>query len=87
MDGAWQFRREPSITRPIAEIALRTPDGIPFLAPEIQLAFKAKRREPKDEHDFTLALPHLSAAQRAWLAMAVKAAYGEEHGWIERLGL
>ena len=84
VDGAWQFRREPSIIRPVEEIMLRTPGGIPYLAPEIQLAFKGKYRRPKDEHDFTLALPHLSAAQRAWLAMALKAAYGE-HAWIERL--
>ena len=84
VDGAWQFRREPSITRPVEEIILRTRDGIPFLAPEIQLAFKGKHQRPKDEHDFMLALPHLSAAQRAWLVMALKAAYGE-HAWLERL--
>src|SRR5919202_6150706 len=77
VDGAWQFRRVPAITRPIEEIVLRTPAGIPLLVPEIQLAFKGKRREPKDEHDFMLALPRLSAPQRAWLAMALKAAYGE----------
>ena len=85
VDGAWQFRREPSITRQVEEIMLRTPGGIPFLAPEVQLAFKGKYRRPKDEHDFTLALPRLSPAQRAWLSMALKAAYGE-HAWIERLG-
>jgi len=84
VDGAWEFRREPSITRPIEEITLRTPDGIPFLVPEIQLAFKGKHRQPKDQHDFVLALPHLSTAQRAWLAMALQASYGE-HIWIERL--
>ena len=84
VDGAWQFRREPAITRPVAEIVLRTPDGIPYLAPEIQLAFKGKGRRPKDEQDFTHVLPRLSAAQRAWLAMALRAAYGE-HAWIERV--
>ena len=84
VNGAWQFRREPSITRQVEEIMLRTPGGIPFLAPEVQLAFKGKYRRPKDEHDFTLALPRLSPAQRAWLAMALKAAYGE-HVWIGRL--
>ncbi len=85
VNGAWQFRRQPAITRPIEEITLHTPDGIPFLVPEIQLAFKGKHQRPKDEHDFTRALPHLSAAQRIWLAMALHAAYGE-HPWIERLG-
>jgi hypothetical protein len=84
VEGAWSFRRTPAITRPIEEIVLRTPDGIPFLAPEIQLAFKGKYQRPKDEQDFTLALPRLSAAQRMWLTMALKASYGN-HVWIARL--
>lgn len=84
IDGAWQFRRVPSITRPIDEIALHTSNGIPFLVPEIQLAFKAKGQRPKDEQDFTLVLPHLAEAQREWLIMALKAAYGT-HSWLEQL--
>lgn len=84
VDGAWQFRRVLGITRPVEEIVLRTPDGIPFLAPEIQLAFKGKHQLPKNEHDFVLVLPHLSAAQRDWLLMALRAAYGE-HAWIGRM--
>lgn len=84
VDGEWQFRRVLSITRPIAETFLRTPEGIPFVAPEIQLAFKAKHQRPKDEHDFALALPYLSSAQRAWLRMALEAAYGQ-HPWLDRV--
>ena len=84
VDGAWQVRRAPTITRPIDAIALRTPAGIPYLAPEIQLAFKGKHLEPKNEHDFALALPRLSASRRAWLIMALQAAYGE-HPWLDRL--
>lgn len=86
VDDAWQFRRAPTITRPVAEIILRTPDGVPFLAPEIQLAFKGKHQQPKDEHDFTYALPHLSVTQRRWLAAALQASYGD-HPWINRLGV
>ncbi len=84
MDGAWQFRRVPSITLPIEEVVRRTPDDIPYLAPEIQLAFKGKSGRPKDDQDFTTVLPYLSEAQREWLAVALHAAYGE-HAWLERL--
>jgi hypothetical protein len=84
VEGAWQFRHVPSITRPVEEMSMRSPDGIPFLVPEIQLAFKGKGQRPKDEHDFTHVLPHLSEAQRVWLARTLKAAYGT-HSWIARL--
>ncbi len=84
VDGAWQFRRAPTITRPIEEIVRRTAEGIPFLVPEIQLAFKAKHQRPKDEQDFNAALPHLSLAQRDWLRMALEAAYGT-YAWVDRL--
>lgn len=84
VDGMWQFRREPSIMRPVEEVVLYTTDGIPFLAPDVQLAFKAKGQRPKDDQDFALTSPHLSTAQHNWLAMALKAAYGEHH-WLEQL--
>lgn len=86
VDGAWQFGRVPTITRPVGEIVGRTSDGIPYLVPDIQLAYKGKRDLPKNEHDFVVALPHLSARQRAWLAMALAAAYGT-HPWIARLAV
>ncbi len=62
------------------------PSGVPFLASEIQLAFKGKHQRPKDEHDFMCALPHLSAVQRTWIATALQACYGD-HPWINRLGV
>jgi len=68
----WQCRRDPAITRPVGEISLRTDTGIPFLAPEIQLLFKAKGHRPKDEHDFHTARDLLSAGQREWLKRALQ---------------
>ncbi len=67
VDGAWQFRHVPSITRPVEEMSMRSPDGIPFLVPEIQLAFKGNGLRPKDEHDFTHILPHLSEVNASGL--------------------
>lgn len=67
--------------RPLEEIGLVGPDGIPRLAPEIQLFYKAKSLRPKDERDFDAALPVLSEPQRVWLAWAVETLYGA-HPWV-----
>ena len=72
----WLCRRNPAITRPISEISRRTSRGIPFLVPEIQLLFKAKRHREKDEHDFRTALDLMTAAQRAWLKNALGIVHG-----------
>jgi hypothetical protein len=84
VDGVWRSRRNQAITRPAAELALRTPGGIPFLAPEIQLLYKAKHHRPKDDHDFERARPRLSAAQRAWLKETLQACYGDDP-WLAQL--
>ncbi|HEY6480886.1 MAG TPA: hypothetical protein VIZ00_12705 [Streptosporangiaceae bacterium] len=72
------------IRRPFAGIGQATPDGIPYLTPEIQLFYKAKNIRPKDETDFTAALPVLTAAQRQWLDDALALAHGP-HPWRHRL--
>lgn len=84
-DGpVWVSCRDPLVRRPLEEIGLAGPEGIPRLAPEIQLFYKAKSPRPKDERDFDMALPVLSAPQRAWLAWAVETLYGA-HPWVARL--
>jgi hypothetical protein len=85
-DGAeWISRRDPRIRRPVDSLGLRTADGIPYLTPEIQLFYKAKRPRPKDESDFTAVLPILTADQRRWLRDSVAIAYGDQHPWLARL--
>lgn len=67
-DGSvWICRRDGRIRRPYAEIIEYTADGIPFLAPEIVLLFKAKGTRDKDEADFRAVLPKLDQARRRWL--------------------
>jgi hypothetical protein len=84
-DGeTWHSRRSAAVRRPIAEMGLRNEVGIPFLAPEIQLFYKAKSPRPKDEQDFSAALPLLSELQRVWLRDAIRTAYGDENAWLER---
>ncbi|MEV6304260.1 hypothetical protein AB0M02_32975 [Actinoplanes sp. NPDC051861] len=74
-DGpTWICRRDPSLRLPYASIIHHTPDGIPYLIPELVLLFKAKATRPKDQADFEGVLPLLSAAQRSALA-----------GWLTRV--
>ena len=84
-DGrTWICRRDPSIRRPYADVVRRTGDGIPFVAPEIVLLFKAKQPRPKDEADADLVLPTLDPAQRTWLRAALDLVH-PGHPWADRL--
>jgi hypothetical protein len=85
-EGVWQFRRDPRITRPVAEIGDRAAiGGIPFIVPEIELLYKAKYHRPKDEHDFEQALPRLDARQRTWLREALLVNRPDDP-WLTGLG-
>ena len=80
----WVYRRDRRIARPLADTVRRTPAGVPYLAPEVQLLFKAKTPRPRDEADFEELLPHLDRPSRSWLAGALECAHAG-HPWIERL--
>lgn len=80
----WFLRDEPRIRRPIDDTILRFGDGIPLVAPEVQLLHKAWKPRPKDEHDFERVLPQLDDSQRAWLRTALELGYSG-HPWIAPL--
>jgi hypothetical protein len=40
-EDEWQFRKERSIRRPVSTSCRQTAQGIPVLAPELQLLYKA----------------------------------------------
>lgn len=77
-DVEWVYRRDPSIRRPWAETVLRSPDGVPYLAPEIQLLFKSRTIRPKDQVDAIHVIPRLDPERRAWLI----AHLSENHPWL-----
>jgi aminoglycoside-2''-adenylyltransferase len=83
-DDSWLFRRMPAIRRPVDSIGCVADDGIPYLAPEIQLLYKAKGRRPKDESDFAHALPMLTEERRHWLRNALIETH-PGHPWLSRL--
>jgi hypothetical protein len=83
-DTEWVFRRDARIRGP-REAAVVWLDGLPVMAPEIQLLYKSKGALPKDEHDFAQALPRMSPTQRDWLAKSLRTLHGE-HPWLAKLG-
>jgi hypothetical protein len=84
-DGdTWICRRAETIRLPYRDIIHHTRDGIPFLAPELVLLFKAKHARPKDQADFEAVLPYLSAAQRGRLAELLSRVH-PEHDWLAGL--
>ena len=67
-DGSdWVFRRDPAIRRPMATTTRRTPEGVPYMCPEIQLLFKSRGNRPKDEADLRNCLPRMTSDARHWL--------------------
>jgi hypothetical protein len=84
-DGdTWSCRRDETIRRPYGEIIQHTHDGIPYLAPELVLLFKAKAVRRKDQADFDVTVPHLTAAQRAALAELLARVH-PDHPWLAGL--
>lgn len=67
-DENWIYRRDASVQVPWEEAVLRTPDGIPYLAPELQLLYKSKGLRPKDSVDATEVIPSLGSSQHGFLA-------------------
>ncbi len=82
--GQWRFRRDQRITLRLEEVGAATPAGLPVLAPEIVLLYKARHAAPKDDADLAAALPALDDARRSWLAAALNVVH-PGHRWIDLL--
>ncbi|PTA67896.1 hypothetical protein [Deinococcus arcticus] len=86
--GLWRYRREPRLTLPLVRARRFSPDGLPYLAPEAVLLFKAGAadRHPrgKDQGDFERVAPTLDRAGRAWLRGALKETQ-PGHRWLGEL--
>jgi hypothetical protein len=84
-DGAtWICRRDETIRLPYSEVINYAANGIPYLAPELVLLFKARHARPKDQADFDTTIPYLTPAQRATLAELLARAH-PGHRWLASL--
>jgi hypothetical protein len=83
-DETWVFRRDARVRAVLADVR-SVRDGVPYLAPEAVLLFKAKYLRAKDEADFAACRPHMTAGARGWLAAALSIVH-PSHRWIAQLG-
>ncbi len=78
----WIFRRNPDVSMPLSRMGFHPLWGLPYLAPEIVLLFKAKHLEARDRVDFDHAIPALSADARRWLRDAIEKTH-PGHEWLK----
>ena len=79
------FRRDRSIALPREQMALRSVAGLPILAPEIVLLYKAKSSDqPEYSADFAAVLPALDADRCDWLHAGLSKLH-LGHPWLEQL--
>ena len=83
--NVWVSRRDNMIRAPIQEIARTTSTGVRYLAPHIQLYYKAKNRRDIDEIDFDAVLGSGTSMDTSWLRNAISRSYGPQHPWLKRL--
>lgn len=77
---AWWSRRDPSIRVPWPA-ALEHRDGIPFLAPHLQLLMKSKDVREKDDVDARVVIRTLDVSRRRSLSQWLP----DDHPWQELL--
>ena len=56
---------------------LRTADGVPYLAPELQLLYKSSNARAKDDVDAAEVIPSLDAGRQELLSRLL----GPDHPW------
>jgi len=80
----WRYRRLPSIRRPWSD-AVSVIEGIRTIAPSVQLLWKSKEPQPKDEDDLAQVWPRLDLGERSWLRSAISTAHPDSR-WVRVLG-
>jgi len=79
----WISRRDPRI-RMQYDDAIRVANGIPFLAPHLQLLFKASAPTPKDDADLVAAIGCLTPIEQCWLVDHISE-LDPRHVWLTQL--
>jgi len=80
----WVFRRNHTVTMPLSGAIRHSSEGIPYLAPEIQLLYKARKARPEDQADFKCCAPLLDSRALQWLQEAIGNS-DPNHQWLPAL--
>ncbi|MEM7003758.1 MAG: amino acid transporter [Pseudomonadota bacterium] len=81
----WRSRRNAKLQMPLSDLTRYTTAGAPFLAPHVQLFYKAKAIRAKDQLDFESLLQSNCKVDWAWLAAAIERTYDPDHPWLRAL--
>jgi hypothetical protein len=73
------------VERPLDTTVRRSSQGIPYLAPEIQLLYKSHRMRELDQMDFEHIKPKLDQGGRFWLRDCLQM-IEPAHPWLSVLG-
>jgi len=84
-ENRWVSRRNPAISAPLEEITRTSAKGVPYLAPHIQLFYKAKSLRDKDWLDLTVTIESDTTLRVDWLREAIRQTYGAHHPWLHHL--
>jgi len=85
ISGNWVSRRDAEIYAPLSEITRTTSSGVNYLAPHIQLYYKAKKPCEKDQIDFDAVMNSGITLDTNWLRNAISHSYGITHSWLKSL--
>ena len=80
-ENTWVYRRDRRIRSALQNAIRRSQEGIPYLAPEIQLLFKSHATRPQDLADFESISPRLGLTACAWLKIALLE-IDPRHSWL-----
>ena len=76
------LNREKGLQRALSKAILHR-DGIPYLAPEIALLYKAVNAgHPDYQLDYRQTYPHLNDDQKQWFVQGMNLQYPDGHVWI-----
>lgn len=82
----WVYRRDERVRRLLEQIGTRSQLGLPVIAAEIVLLFKAKAPRHEDLADLTIMLPSLEPTQLSWLRWAIETAHPDSP-FLKRLSI
>jgi hypothetical protein len=90
--GDWVLNREPRLTMPLRRAIRQSAWGVPTVAPEVIVFYKATayagtkhHLRPQDKSDFLALLPQISERKREWLRRMISRVYEGEHPWLPEL--
>lgn len=82
----WVFTPDPRVRLPLVALGLETPDGIPYVRPEVVLLYQASHAgdDARRDADLAAVAPRLTTTGRGWLRDALESV-APDHRWISQL--